>query len=71
MPKLAFSTNAYLKYPFDESSRPVGPRSVTPASRSWPTCRTAWPAYLLPEQKQAIRDALARHRLEISNVNAS
>src|SRR5947209_3255808 len=30
----------------------------------------AWPAYLLPEQKQAIRDALARNRLAISNVNA-
>ena len=30
----------------------------------------AWPAYLLAEQKQAIRDALARNRLAISNVNA-
>ena len=30
----------------------------------------AWPAYLLPEQKQAIRDALADNKLAISNVNA-
>jgi sugar phosphate isomerase/epimerase len=30
----------------------------------------AWPAYLLPEQKRAIRDALASHDLRISNVNA-
>src|SRR5208282_6080797 len=30
----------------------------------------AWPACLLEEQKQAIRDALTRHRLGISNVNA-
>ncbi len=30
----------------------------------------AWPAYLLPEQKQAIRDALAKNDLAISNINA-
>src|SRR5437016_7326432 len=30
----------------------------------------AWPAYLLDEQKQHIRDALARHNLAISNINA-
>ena len=30
----------------------------------------AWPAYLLPEQKQAIRDALAANSLAISNINA-
>jgi sugar phosphate isomerase/epimerase len=30
----------------------------------------AWPAYLLAEQKQSIRDALARTKLTISNVNA-
>ncbi len=30
----------------------------------------AWPAYLLPEQKQAIRDALAQNNLAISNINA-
>jgi sugar phosphate isomerase/epimerase len=30
----------------------------------------AWPAYLLPEQKQAIRNTLEQHGLAISNVNA-
>jgi sugar phosphate isomerase/epimerase len=30
----------------------------------------AWPAGLLEEQKQAIRDALAKHDLTISNINA-
>ena len=30
----------------------------------------AWPAGLLEEQKQAIRDALAKHKLTISNINA-
>jgi sugar phosphate isomerase/epimerase len=30
----------------------------------------AWPAYMLPEQKQAIRDALAADKLQISNVNS-
>ena len=30
----------------------------------------AWPAYLLDEQKQAIRDALAQNNLAISNINA-
>ena len=30
----------------------------------------AWPAYLLDEQKQAIRDALAQNKLAISNINA-
>src|SRR5205814_6220340 len=30
----------------------------------------AWPAFLLEEQKQAIRDALARQELSISNINS-
>jgi sugar phosphate isomerase/epimerase len=30
----------------------------------------AWPAFLLEEQKQYIRDALARNNLSISNINA-
>ncbi len=30
----------------------------------------AWPAGLLPEQKQSIRQALERHELAISNINA-
>ena len=30
----------------------------------------AWPAGLLDKQKQAIRDALSKHKLTISNINA-
>src|SRR5437588_4624740 len=30
----------------------------------------AWPAYLLPEQKAALRKALTDNKLAISNVNA-
>ena len=30
----------------------------------------AWPAGLLEERKQSIRDSLAKHKLTISNINA-
>jgi sugar phosphate isomerase/epimerase len=30
----------------------------------------AWPAFLLEEQKQAIRDALVKNKLSISNINS-
>src|SRR6516162_561252 len=67
--KLAFSTNAYLKFSFAEAARrlaAIGYAGVEVMA----DVPHAWPAYLLPEQKQAIRDALARHQLAISNVNA-
>jgi sugar phosphate isomerase/epimerase len=67
--QLAFSTNAYLKYSFSEAARrlaAIGYRGVEVMA----DVPHAWPACLLEEQKQAIRDALARNRLAISNVNA-
>ncbi|MBA2224864.1 MAG: sugar phosphate isomerase/epimerase family protein [Thermogemmata sp.] len=67
--KLAFSTNAYLHYSFSEAVRRlanIGYRGVEIMA----DVPHAWPAYLLPEQKQAIRDALQQHGLAISNVNA-
>jgi sugar phosphate isomerase/epimerase len=67
--QLAFSTNAYLKFSFAEAVRRVaaiGYRGVEIMA----DVPHAWPAFLLEEQKQAIRDALARNRLAISNVNA-
>jgi sugar phosphate isomerase/epimerase len=67
--QLAFSTNAYLNHSFaDAVARlaTIGYRGVEVMA----DVPHAWPAYLLPEQKQAIRDALARHNLAISNVNA-
>ncbi|MCS6864612.1 MAG: sugar phosphate isomerase/epimerase family protein [Gemmataceae bacterium] len=67
--KLAFSTNAYLNYSFaDAVSRlaRIGYRGVEIMA----DVPHAWPAYLLPEQKQAIRTALATHQLAIANINA-
>jgi sugar phosphate isomerase/epimerase len=66
---LAFSTNAYLNYPFGEAVdrlARIGYRGVEVMA----DVPHAWPAFLLPQQKQAIRDALARNGLAISNVNA-
>ncbi len=66
---LAFSTNAYLRFSFAEACRrlaALGYRGVEIMA----DVPHAWPAFLLDEQKQAIRDALARNNLAISNVNA-
>src|SRR5438876_12453149 len=67
--KLAFSTNAYLNFSFQDAVArlaAIGYRGVEVMA----DVPHAWPAYLLPEQKQAIRDALAKHNLAISNINA-
>src|SRR3989440_3607842 len=67
--KLAFSTNAYLKISFAEAVArlaAIGYRGVEIMA----DVPHAWPACLLEEQKQGIRDDLARHRLGIFNVNA-
>jgi len=67
--KLAFSTNAYLRYSFAEAVRrlaAIGYRGVEIMA----DVPHAWPAFLLDEQKQAIRDALAKNNLAISNINA-
>src|SRR6516225_10148740 len=67
--KLAFSTNAYLKFSFAEAVKrlaAIGYRGVEIMA----DVPHAWPACLLDEQKQSIRDALARHGLAISNINA-
>ncbi len=67
--KLAFSTNAYLNHSFAETCKrlaEIGYRGVEIMA----DVPHAWPAYLLPEQKQAIRDALSRNSLSIANINA-
>src|SRR3981081_4705557 len=67
--KLAFSTNAYLKYSFADAVERLakigyaGVEIMADVPHAWPSC-------LLPEQKQAIRQSLADNRLEISNINA-
>jgi len=67
--RLAFSTNAYLKYPFAEAVRRLAAIGYA-GVEIMADVPHAWPAFLLDEQKQAIRDALAKNRLAISNINS-
>jgi sugar phosphate isomerase/epimerase len=67
--KLAFSTNAYLNFSFGEAVDRLARIGYT-AVEIMADVPHAWPAYLLEEQKDAIRAALARNRLQISNINA-
>jgi sugar phosphate isomerase/epimerase len=69
MMKLAFSSNAYLRYPIEETIARIaslGYRGIELLA----DVPHAWPAGLLEVQKQTIRDALAKHGLTISNINA-
>jgi len=67
--QLAFSTNAYLRYSFAEAVRRLAAIGYS-GVEIMADVPHAWPAYLLDEQKQAIRDALAKNHLAISNINA-
>jgi len=67
--QLAFSTNAYLHHSFADTTARLaglGYRGVEIMA----DVPHAWPAYLLPEHKQALRDSLAKNKLAISNINA-
>ena len=67
--KLAFSTNAYLKFPFAEAVRRLAKLGYQ-GVEIMADVPHAWPACLLEEQKQGIRDALKKNHLAISNINA-
>ncbi len=67
--KLAFSSNAYLRYPIEEAIARVAALGYT-GIELLADVPHAWPAGLLEVQKRAIRDALAKHKLTISNINA-
>ncbi len=67
--RLAFSTNAYLHFSFAEAARRLAALGYA-GIEIMADVPHAWPAYLLEEQKQAIRDVLARNKLAVSNVNA-
>jgi sugar phosphate isomerase/epimerase len=67
--KIAFSTNAYLRFSFAETCRRLAAIGY-PAVEIMADVPHAWPAYLLPEQKQGIRDALVSNGLQISNINS-
>ena len=55
--KLAFSTNAYLKFSFPETVRRLAKIGYT-GVEIMADVPHAWPAFMLDEQKQAIRQAL-------------
>jgi len=67
--KLAFSTNAYLNFSFPEAVRRIAALGYS-GVEVMADVPHAWPAWMLEEQKQSLRDALAKNRLAISNVNA-
>ncbi|RIK74519.1 MAG: sugar phosphate isomerase [Planctomycetota bacterium] len=67
--KLAFSSNAYLHYSIEDTIAKIASLGYT-GIEVLADVPHAWPAGLLEERKQSIRDALARHKLTISNVNA-
>jgi sugar phosphate isomerase/epimerase len=67
--KLAFSSNAYLNFSIETSIERIASLGYT-GIELMADVPHAWPANLLEERKAAIRDALAKHRLTISNINA-
>lgn len=67
--KLAFSTNAYLNYSFPEAARRIAAIGYQ-GLEVMADVPHAWPAFILPEQVQVLRQALEDHQLEISNINA-
>jgi sugar phosphate isomerase/epimerase len=67
--KLAFSTNAYLNYSFPEAVRRLAKIGYA-GVEIMADVPHAWPAYMLPEHKDAIRQALSDNKLAISNINA-
>ena len=67
--RLAFSTNAYLNFPFDEAAARIAALGYE-GLELMADVPHAWPAYMLEGPKQGIRDAMAKHGLTFSNVNA-
>jgi len=67
--KLAFSSNAYLRFSIEDTIARVAALGYC-GIELLADVPHAWPAGLLTSQKQSIRDALAKHRLAISNINA-
>ena len=66
---LAFSSNAYLNYSIEETIHRVASLGYQ-GIELLADVPHAWPAGLLPERKESIRNSLAKHDLTISNINA-
>lgn len=67
--KLAFSSNAYLKHPFDEAAARIAAIGYE-GLELLADVPHAWPAGLLEGPKRAIREAMAANKLAFSNINA-
>jgi sugar phosphate isomerase/epimerase len=67
--RLAFSTNAYLRHPFDEAADRIAALGYE-GLELLADVPHAWPAGLLDVQKRAILQAMERSRLAFSNINA-
>ncbi len=66
--QFAYSSNAYLQFPIEETIRRIAGLGYA-GLELLADVPHAWPAGLLQESKQAIRDCLDRHGLKIANVN--
>ncbi len=69
MLRLAFSTNAYLRFSFEETARRIAEIGYE-GLELMADVPHAWPAGLLPETKRGIREAMTKNGLTFSNVNA-
>jgi sugar phosphate isomerase/epimerase len=67
--RLAFSTNAYLRHPFDEAAGRIAALGYQ-GLELLADVPHAWPAGLLEAQKRGILQAMERTGLEFSNINA-
>src|SRR5262249_30984757 len=67
--RLAFSTNAYLRYPFPEAAARISALGYH-GLELLADVPHAWPAGLLDVQKRAILDAMRESELSFSNINA-
>ena len=66
--KLAYSSNAYLNFSIEETIARIAALGYE-GLELLADVPHAWPAGLLEERKQAIRQCLDRHRLAIANLN--
>lgn len=67
--KLAFSSNAYMHFSIEETIRKIAELGYS-GIEILADVPHAWPAGLLPERKDSIREHLEKHGLTIANVNA-
>jgi sugar phosphate isomerase/epimerase len=67
--KLAFSSNAYMHFSIEDTINKIADLGYT-GIEILADVPHAWPANLLDERKQSIRDCLARRKMTIANINA-